>query len=47
MMIELDNASKDIAETVAKLIKQKNFQQAVPYPRLKVLSSAPHDNGGS
>jgi hypothetical protein len=38
MTIELDNASEDVAETVAKLIKQTNFQQSVLLQEIPVTS---------
>ncbi len=38
MLIELDNASEDEADTVAKLIKRHNFQQAVLLQKIPVTN---------
>jgi hypothetical protein len=38
MLIELDNASADVAETIAKLIKENNFQHAVLLQEIPVTS---------
>ncbi len=38
LMIELADASKDVAEAVARLIKHANFQQAVLLQEIPVMS---------
>ncbi len=38
MMIELDNASKNVAEAAAQLIKSSNFQRAVLLQKIPITS---------